>query len=234
MITIQKIGKLLMMFLIVAGMASCNDDETEPFTAYGEVLTIKKLVNDTVNYARAYYVYGNYPMSSATVTLPEGGTMDLTSYESNKQTYYEEPAAADYSKDAPEFGDFSFTVVNEGIEHTLAETTEMGTLEITEVTVTTGSGIITVKWDKVTDADNYVVRLKDDEGAIAFVGTSLSNSAVTFQIAAGTGTFAQQLVSGDTYTLELQAIQYESTATASDYWHNIEEISIASQDFVWE
>jgi len=240
MITIQKIGKLFMMFLIVAGFASCNDDnDTEPFDAIGEVVTIKKMdmEADTVVYARAYYVYGNQPMSSAKVSLPEGGTITLTDTDTNKRTYFKEPDAADYSTDAPQTGDFTFTVVNEDIESTFAETTELKTLdipEITEVTPSVSSGIITVKWDKVTDADSYVVRLKDDEGETVFVGTLLSSSVNNYQIASSTGTFTQSLVVGNTYTVDLQAILYEDTATNSDYMYNIEMIAIASQDLVWE
>lgn len=240
MITIQKIGKLFMMFLIVAGFASCNDDnDTEPFDAIGEVVTIKKMdmEADTVVYARAYFVYANQPMSSAKVSLPEGGTITLTDTDANKRTYFSEPDSADYSTDAPEAGNFTFTVVNEDIESTYAETTELKTFEIpeiTEVTPTVGSGIIAVKWNKVTNADSYVVRLQDDEGETVFVGTLLSSSVDNFQIAASTGTFTKQLITGDTYTVDLRAILYEDTATNSDYLYNIEMVSVASQDFIWE
>jgi len=237
MITIQKIGKLLMMLLIVAGLASCNDDnDTEPFEVFGETVTLKKMVNDTVNYAVAYYAFGNYPMTSAKMKFPSGDSISLTDTETSKQTFYKEPDPTDYSKNTPTEGTYTFTVVNEGITHTATDELEIQDFDIpdiTEVTPGTSNASLTVKWDKITNADGYVVRLKNDEDETIFVSTLLPSTSSNYIISSSTG-FSKQFESGKTYTVELQALLFEDTATASDYWHNIEMISIASQDLVWE
>ena len=51
MITIQKIGKLFILFLIVAGLASCNDDDPAPFEVTGEAIIVKRMLEDTTQYA---------------------------------------------------------------------------------------------------------------------------------------------------------------------------------------
>ncbi len=235
MITIQKIGKLLMVFLIVAGMASCNDDDDKaPFTVIGETVTLKKMVDDTARYAVAYYAYGNYAMTSASVKFPSGDSIALSAMEGYKQTFYKDPASADYSKDTPEEGTFTFAVVNEGIKHTATDKLEVKDFDIptiTELTANTGNSSISVKWDKVTNADGYVIRLKDDEDKVIFSAFA-PNTSVNFVISSSTG-LKETLVSGETYTVDFQALLYEDTATEADRAWNVEMISMTSEDVVY-
>lgn len=237
MITIQKIGKLLMVFLIVAGMASCNDDDDKaPFAVIGETVTLKKMVDDTARYAVAYYAYGNYAMTSASVKFPSGDSIALSAMEGYKQTFYKDPASADYSKDTPEEGTFTFSVVNEGIKHTATDKLDVKDFDvptITEVTANTGNTSITVEWDKVTNADGYVIRLMNDEDEVVFISTFIPNTSDNFVISANTG-LKETLESGKTYTVDLQALLYEDSATASDRGWNVEMISIASEDVVYD
>lgn len=237
MITIQKIGKLLMVFLIVAGMASCNDDDDKaPFAVIGETFTLKKMVDDTARYAVAYYAYGNYTITSAKVKLPSGDSITLEGMEGFKQTFYKEPAAADYSKDAPEDGTFTFTVVNEGITHTSTDVLDVKDFDIptiTELTANTGNTSVTAKWDKVTNADGYVIHLMNDEDEVVFISTFIPNTSDTFVINKSSGLKDGSLESGKTYTVSLRALLFEDTASQNDLGRNIEMISMTSEDVVY-
>ncbi|MFV0592293.1 MAG: hypothetical protein ACK5M7_12975 [Draconibacterium sp.] len=236
MITIQKIGKLLLMFLVVAGMTSCNDDDDVPFSITGDVVTFKQMINDSVSYAPAYYAYGNYKMTSAKVTLPSGDSITLTDNEYGQSTYYQYPDSTDFSTEIPEEGTYTFTVVNEGITHSATDELEVKNLEIptiTEVTAAAGTanGTLTVNWESDTNTDNYVVWLKNDSGEVIFATKSLPNTSTTYIISASTG-FTKQFESGKSYTVEVHALLYEDSAL--DYLYNVEMIAIGSEDIVWE
>jgi hypothetical protein len=237
MIKLQKFGKLSVLLMVFAGLASCNkNDNTAPFEVIGEAAIIKKLVEEELVYARVYYAYGNQPMASATVTLPEGGVYTLSAADSYKRTYYKEPEAADFSTSVPETGIFTFKVVNEDIEHTVNEelvARGLGIPNITEATPSAANQSITVKWNLVADAENYLVRLLDDQDEQVFSGTLLKNSVVSFIIAPGSGTWNKTLENGKTYTVQVEAFIYEDSATSNDYMYNIDEIAIGSKSIVW-
>ena len=236
----QKIGQIALLFLALAGITSCNDNNNEQaFEIKGDVMIIKRIIGDQTYYARSYYAYGNQPITEASVTLPEGGTLELAAADASKQTYMVEPIANDttndFSTEQPVDGRFEFSVINEGIEHTATDELTFTDLAIDSITsVEYNSGILTIEWETSSDIDNYIVRLVDENYNPIFTGTLLSNTQSTYQISlASGGNWTQAPVLGQTYFVEIQAISYDDDATSNDFYFNINEISVASKSIVW-
>ena len=236
MIIIQKIGKLFILLLIVAGLSSCGDDtETAPFEVIGEVIIAKRMINEETNFARIYYAYGNQPMASATVTLPEGGTIQLSAYDGTKRTYLEEPSIEDFSTELPEIGQFDFAVVNEDIEHTVTETLEFNDLPFAIIdSVGYSNQMVHVEWQSADDADSYHVRMVDDNYEPVFVGQLLNNTVSVYEITLSSSGWAGTPEQGKTYGIEVLAYKYEDgLTTGNDYLFNVNDLSISSKEVIW-
>lgn len=231
----QKIRQVALLFLVLAGVTSCDKNDSESaFEVKGDVMIIKRMIDDEVQYARSYYAYGNRSMSEASVTLPEGGTLDLVPFDGAKRSYIKEPVVADFSTDQPEDGDFDFSVINEDIEYNVTDELTFTDLPIDTITSATyNNETITVNWAKSTDADNYIVRLVDENLDPLFTGTLLNNTQGTFQISVGAGNWTGNPVTGHTYFVEVQSLSFDADATNNDFYYNINEISVASKSIVW-
>ena len=245
MTTIQKIGKLFILFLIVAGLASCDDDsELEEFNYYGDVVLAKRMLNNTIKYSPMYYAYGNRTITSAEVSLPEGETVSLSQSSYSSATFYDLPDISDYSEDTPDFDSYTFTIVNDGIEYTTTDILENDTLisipSIDSVSFSYNTyEEVYVEWELPDDnepdnePDSYLVRMVDKDYETVFTGFLLDNTQSTYKISDGWGSFDQTPIEGTIYTVEVHAFKYENDATTSDYLYNVNTVAIASEDIRW-
>lgn len=235
MITTQKIGKLLILLFVLGGFASCNDkQETAPFEVTGEVIMVKRMLNDQVKYARTFFAYGNQPMSSAEVTLAEGGTIQLTAADDTKRTWQKTPTIADFSTTMPNTGLFDFTVVNEDIEHVTTDMLVVNDLGFPTIdSLSYNSGTIHVEWQDVAAAQGYLVRMVDENYESVFVGQLLNTSYNTYEIANGSGVWNKTPEDGKTYMVEVHAFVFEEGSTNENYLYNADELTIASHDIIW-
>ncbi|WP_340112038.1 hypothetical protein [Maribellus mangrovi] len=229
MITLQKIGKLFILLFIVAGLASCKDDtENDNFDGNGEVIVLKRQLNDDAVYARAFYVYANQPMSSASVTLPEGETLTLSPIPQTN-FYSHLPTIGDFTPSVPELGTFYFTVENEGIEHEFVESASFNDIDFATIdTVYANNNKVRIEWQLVAEADAYQVRLADENFEVLFTGDLLNNAQTIYEF----WPVSQIPESGKTYKVEILAYSFEPDA-GNSLLYNIEEISISSVDIVW-
>lgn len=236
MITTQKIGKLLILLFILGGFVSCNDDkqETAPFEVTGEAIMIKRMINDQVMYARTYYAYGNQPMTSGEVILPEGGTLPLTASDNTKRTWENTPSFDDFSTTVPEVGMFDFTVTNEDIEHTVFDVLDFNDLGFPTIdSLKNNIGSIRVEWQQVEAAQAYLVLMVDENYESVFIGQLLTTDRNTYEIAPDSGVWSKSPVNGQIYIVEVHAFAFEDSATNQDYLYNADEIAIATGSIVW-
>ncbi len=228
---------LVLMFLLGA----CNKNNDEIFEIDGDVVFIKKTINDEVVWGAAYYAYGNKSISSATATLPNSvGTVDLEAYGSYTYTFTKEPGDQDFGLNFPMPGSYSFEATN--TSGLTAEATDdqdyynIGIAEIDSIIFEPENLWLHVKWNDVDGADAYVVRLFKTNGVMIFNGVILGTDEPEYFISTyhNTGTWSEAPVKNSTYELRVQSIIYDSDATASDFNQNVQEISVASQPIVWE
>lgn len=237
MTTIQKIGKLFIFALLIAGLFSCDDDDDlGEFNYFGDVILAKRSVNDTTAYACMYYAYGNRTISSASVELPDGTTVSLSASSYSSTTFYDLPDISEYSTTSPDLGEYSFTIENEGIEYTTTDTLETSSLEIPVIdSVSYSAEEVYVEWELPDDdePDSYLVRMVDDDYETVFVGVLMNNTVYAYTISSASGTFSQTPVDGETYMVEVQAFQYEDDASSSNYLYNVNNMAIASTEVTW-
>nr|WP_321353664.1 hypothetical protein [uncultured Draconibacterium sp.] len=236
MINIQKIGKLVLLAFIVTGFWACNDDDPEPFNFVPEVVTVKRTIDGEAKYALSYYAYGNMKMDSASVKISGDSTLVLSSGNAQKLTYYYEASMEDFSTTAPATDNYDFLVTNKDVEYTATENhtfTDLDIPTIDSVGVTTNSKFVYVEWDKIEDAQNYVVWVFNDDHEAVFNSNLISKDAESFTANESTGKWETSLATGETYTIEVQAILYEDNATNADYFQQIETIAIASEEFTF-
>lgn len=232
---IQKIGQLFLIALLLPVFNSCDKTtNVEAFEVFGDVMIIKRMVGDQSKFARSYYVYGNYPMSFAEVSLPEGGTITLTSPDETLRTYYKVPGLNDFENEPPTTGKFDFTVINEDIEHTASDQLTFNNLPYATITrAEYSAGEMMVEWESVSGADHYLVRLVNDNYETVFSGYLVSSAVSIYKIAANNGNMVMTPEDGVTYTLEVNAFDYEDGATDQNSDYNVNEISVATTSVVW-
>lgn len=235
MIQVQKIGQQLLVFLLLLAVSSCDKDKNvEAFEVFGDVMIIKKMEGEQSKFARSYYVYGNYPMASAEVTLPEGVTITLTSPDETLRTHYKVPGLNDFESEPPLGGTFYFTVENEGIEHTVTDQLTFNNLAYATITrAEYSAGEMMVEWESVEGADNYLVRLVNDDYETVFAGYLVTSSVNIYKIAANNGNMTLTPENGVSYTLEVNAFDYDEGATDENSDYNVNEISVATKSVVW-
>lgn len=231
----QKIGQLALLFLLLTGILSCNkEDSTEAFEVIGDVMIVKRMIDDQAYFARSYYTYGNYPMRNVSVSLPEGGTIALNAADENLRTYFKEPAVADFLSAPPITGNFEFSVINEDIEHTVSDELVFNNLPFATITSADyDGGAITVEWTPVESAGNYMVKIVDLNYEPIFTGFLLSNTVSKYQTSTSAGVWDKTPESGTTYIVEVHAFEYDDEATTQNYVYNINEISIATKSIIW-
>ena len=237
MINIQKIGKLVVLAFIVTGFWACNDDDPETFNFTGEVVTIKRVMDGEEKFALNYYAYANMKMDSASVDFPGDSVLTLSPAGAQKITYFYEPLGEDFSTSAPETENYDFSVFNNNVEYTATENhtfTDVDIPTIDSVGVTTSSESVYVEWSNNDDAQNYAVRILNDDNETIFNSYIISEDADSFTAEQSSGSWESSLTEGETYTIEVQAMVFEDNATNADFFYQIETIAIASEEFIFE
>lgn len=237
MINIQKISKLVLLAFIVTGFWACNDDDPQTFDFVGEVVTLKRTMDGEEKYALSYYAYANMKMDSASVDFPGDSTLTLSAADAQKLTYFYQASDEDFTTSAPVTENYDFTVVNNDVEYTATENhsfTDVDIPTIDSVDVTTSTESVYVEWNNNDDAEGYAVQILDDNNEIVFNSYILSDDADSFTANQSTGSWETSLSSGETYTIEVQAMVFEDGATNADFFYQIETIAIASMEFIFE
>lgn len=234
---LKKFGKILIVVFLVSGLYSCDEESgTLNFKIIGDVLVLKKKVNDATVYAQAYFAYGTEPMTSAEVVTPGGNSIALLPLDQLQLTWAKEATANDFSTNLPQVGSFKFSVVNEGITHEASDLLVFDNIDfpvIDSTSYSTFNQTMTVEWQAVEGANHYMVKLAKPDGTIIYFSNLLFNNVLSFEIDTNLGSWTEYPVDGGTYSLEVHAIKYESEANQTEYAYQVQEVSIAEKDIVW-
>ena len=235
--SLKRTGKIIVLLGIIIGFFACDDDDnTAAFEIIGDVYTIKKLEDNDVIFAKAYFAFGNQPMSLAQVTTPEGEEIMLEPLPGNDNVYSKEPGMNDFTDEIPETGNYTFDVINEDIPHQAVDLLEFDFLDIPVIDTTywnEATQTMSVEWDQLEDAESYLVKLSDLDGNIVYVGQLLASVNVKFEIDLSTGSWFSFAEPGTAYNVELHAFMYEAGSGNDDYMYNIQEISIGVKELIW-
>lgn len=238
MITLQKIGKLLALFLCVGIIASCEDEESvAPLEFIGDVYVTKRLVDGEEQFANSYYAYGNQAMSFAQVTTPNGTEIELSKMDDNAFSYGYTAQSDDFSTESPESGNYTFDVIHDGIQHQSIDLLDYAGIEFTPIySAVVETEMLVVEWEENPDAEVYMVRLVNEAGDVVFGSPTLTVNARRYEIDtfSGSGVWESGYPNiGDTYTLELHSFAFDQDATSTDYSFKIQEVSVSEEIVNW-
>lgn len=223
-------------------LTSCLDDpEPAKLDALSDVFVQKIVQDDEVKYGIAFWVYGNKALSSVEVAGPGDGAWTLKKDESTSQVFALYPEDEDYADSMFPAGDYKFTIVStqEGEEPIVVtdklSDEELGVLvlESTEF----DNNKLKIKWESLEKTENYVARLYDESGKLIFNSDPIAKEKTEFSFGnsdKGWINSSTMPKSGDTYRLDVLAMLYETGTTQDTKGYNVQFVSIASKEIVWD
>lgn len=241
MTKMKQFRTISLFILSVISFGACNTLSDDPFEVEADVVFMREIVNGDTLSGIAGYVYANKSITNATLTLPnEAGIIELNASPTSSLTFLYEPTFDDFTSSIPEVGNYLVDVTGEdGIMAQIWDVQAFDNLDFAQIDTIAFdelSASLYIGWDTVSGADNYLIRLYDLAGVMVFNGPLIDESTTEYFLSYinTTGSWTTEPVSGETYTLSLQAFKYDPEATDYDFYYNIQEISRQDYSLVWE
>jgi hypothetical protein len=232
--------KLFPVLILIFLFTSCNNDaDNNNFEVFADAYMVKKLMDDEVKTAAAFYAYGNADIASVTVTPPiDGGEpFELSRSPESSYTFFKDPVVAEFRTELPPTGTYQFDAKSTRGENILREdllkTPGLDIPVIDSTRYHPESLSLQVNWQSVQGADGYVLKLLNAEGLTVFISYAIVPTAEELVINSTSGNWETQASPGDNLTLQVQAFVYESDATNEINIYNIGEIAIGEQEIIW-
>jgi len=225
----KKTHLLTLIALIMMGLLGCEKAKvTNEASADVFVKAIKNASGTTV-YAAIHTVFSYNAMKSVSVSSPGGTPLMLTNFENGGNSFFNEPAIADYSATAPASGAYSYIVkFNDGEEITYTNSLATATLlpaNITSMVKNATGDSLSVSWDAIAGAHGYQFKFLKGTTQVYFQAAFLENSPVKPSWTAKLPISKLNSSGSGTYTFELTGLLFETTAF--DY---IQAISTSTKD----
>ena len=234
--TFRNIGFAL---FIAFTFNACLDDSEPDFEMVGDVYVIKKIVDNEIKYAPAYFAYGNVGMSSASVALPDGGGSLQLNGVSKSVTYYKEPTESDFSSTYPAEGTYVFNATSyKDVEYESSDILESDDLEIPQIDsvgFTAGDQALYIGWDEVSGAEGYFIKLLDSNGVTIFNSYSIASGETDYIIIPGaSGQWDDSPETNEVYTILLHTYTFDADANQTNNAYNIQDVSIGESEVTWQ
>jgi len=220
---------------------SCIDDPEPPeLTVLPDAFVQKQVQNGVEKYGVVFWILGNKEIQTVTVEGPGDASWTLEGDNSTSRVFSLFPEDEDYVLVKPAQGDYKFTVKSKQADEaaiTVVDKLESAELDamVIDTTQFVNSKLKTI-WEPVEDADAYLVRMYNQSNKLVFMGPKVGKTTTnySFGMADQGWTPGMTAESGKTYKVEVLALLYESTSSASDKEYNIQFISLASTNVVWD
>lgn len=231
---------ILCLSVSVFTMVSCLDEPVpEPLQAIVDVSVHDIKTDAGVKYGIAIYAVSNYEIKSAKVTAPgTGGKVYQLTATTDKRQFIFTPTTDDYTAEMPLKGDYSFEITSLGDEKITGKDV-VGEVKLAAITIKTAAmtnHLLKTTWDKIQEADSYVVRFYSaNKVEMLFASTFLAADKVEYEFGETTQGWAsgKSPVVNTNYVIELLGIKFESGAT-TDKGSNIQFITLDSKTIKWE
>lgn len=226
----KKLHYLSLIALILLGLSGCEKGTvTDVATADAFVKSIKNAQGVAV-FTVVHSVVSYNAMTSVTVTAPNGTTTQLINYENGGNSFYNEPADADYSAIPPSSGTYTYLVkFKDGQEITYTNSLLSSNIlptTITSLAKTAKGDSVYISWNAIADVHAYQIKVMKGTTIIYSSNPFVDNSN-PLKPNLKVGFYLNSLTSSvaGTYTFSIAGLLYETTAY--DY---LQAISTASQD----
>lgn len=221
-------------------LVSCMKDSETNLLAQGDIIVQDIKTDAGVKYGLVVYVTANFQILSGKVTAPGTGgkVYQLTPSATNKYQCVYYPQASDYTTDMPAKGDYTMEVTATTGE-ILYGKDAVGDEKLTPIVIKTvdiSTSETKITWDKVTDADAYIVRLYSaDKSTILFTTDYLGKDITEYNLSASSSGWAsgKSPVAGTDYVVELLGVRVE-TGVLVDKASNLQFITADTRNIKWK
>lgn len=240
----KRIRKMLTGVLCLSvgsmGLVSCMKDSPAQLQAVGDVIVQDMKTDGGVKYSLIVYVTANFEILSGKVTAPGTGgkVYQLTPLAANKYQCVYSPQPGDYTSAMPAKGDYSLEV-SAATGETLYGKDAVGDEKLAPIVIKSAElspSLLKIKWDKVTDADAYIVRLYTaDKSKIIFTTSYLGSDVTEYSVGSSTSGWAtgESPVEGTNYVVELLGVLVEADVS-TDLGSNLQFITTDSKTIKWQ
>lgn len=237
MFRFKKIITIILVATIVSGLVSCDDDTTDKgdIQVIGDAFILKRKIDEKIQYAYTYYLYANFPMSSASVTTPDQELIPLAVSDQLSLEFSKEPLFEDYTENIPQSGLFHFNAKYIDTDYNTTDNLTFIDMAIPEITSTEyfyAAETLKVDWNTVPEADSYIVRMIDGDNNVFFTGYLLDEDATSYEINQQTGTWLELPNYDQRFVLEIHASRYVQDIDELELYY-IEEVSICEETINW-
>jgi len=235
-----------MLIFILSFLSCTRDEEKTPFEAVGDVYYLNKMANNKKVSALSFYAYANKAMTTAVVSLANGGSITLSDQKENSFVRFKEPAENDFGTNIPMEGHYNFDLESkDGDRLTSTDVLKrenLGFPEILKITYEDVDYSYDVEWSEVNAADEYFIKLLDKNASIVFTSATIEKGSTAFTLIQDElGTWEKEIVVGSNYLLQVFAVAYDGDADAtatvgsiSSPPFNMQEISFSETEFIWD
>lgn len=220
-------------------LSSCIKESVVPLQGVADVIIQDIKTDAGVKYGIVIYASANHDILSAKVTAPgTGGKVYQLAATSSKQQFVLIPQASDYTSVLPTKGDYSIEIITVAGQ-TLTGKDVVGDEKLTPIvikTATLASQSLKITWDKITDAEAYVVKLYSaDKSELIYSSNYLASDAVQYELGASTlgWVTGKSPVVNTNYVVELIGVRIE-TGVTMDKGNNLQFITGDSKTIKWE
>ncbi len=218
----------LWLLILTIGLFSCMKKETNYNDAIVDVYVKSILINGNTALGVEHIVKSNSPMTSVTVTLPDGSKASLYPTDGTGLLYKLQPSINEgtYSATPPAGGTYIYKAVfNNGEEKVFTDVLNNGYIlptDITSITKTNDNQKVQLSFNPVTGADNFLIFIYFQGDLIYVSPTEPVPMGNNFQIPLSVISPFYQ----GTYTFELDAIKFQSLSTGQYQALSIADIDI--------
>jgi hypothetical protein len=237
----RKLIFAAVLAVIAVTFNACIDDpEPAALDVVTDAFVQKRVFDGEEKYALAFWAFANKDLDSAKVEGPGDETWILEEDESSSLIFSLFPEQEHYTDSMPPAGDYKFIITStQNGEAPLTVTDKLEDDELAAVVIDSVQYVsmkLKTTWTEVEGADTYLVRLYDDSDRLIYVSPKIADDKTDFSFGtndSGWADTSSRAVTGENYKVELLALLYESTSTASNQDINIQFISFDSKEIVW-
>lgn len=235
----KNLRKIVLIAIFGSTLFSCDTNEYTPpeFDGMTDIFVRCIKNGEELQYAPVIYAYSNEPLLNAEAFEPEATqpTYQLAEYFEGKRFFRIVPTAEDFSATDLVNGIYEVKITSENNETlTLKDKlleSRIDPMVITEFSYKKDFHEFDVSWEKLDDADVYVVKLTEGiDGKVLYVSERIYKTQHNFSLnSMGWTNFVK--TAGTTYVLTVSAYEFETSTATSGYDINSEAVEY--REIVW-
>ena len=212
----KNLQMLIFIVLIIIGMSGCEKVAVDNQASGDVFVKAIKDASGTTVYTAIHSVFSYNQMTTVTVQTPEGLTESLNGFDSNGNSFFNEPAESDFVGVPPTPGAYVYTVKFANNEtKTYSNTLSVATLQpalITSLVKSANGDSVYIAWNAIASTDAYQLKISRGTTQV-YYQPAFQDGSTPLKANLKLGLSKSALTSGvtGTYTFELTGLLFENS-----------------------